>query len=179
MTKFKREKFPDKKTNTLKEYKQLFQHSTAAYLLKYEGLNVENFTKFRRDLDKLGASLKVVKNRLAKLAVQDTAYQSFDKELVEGVAVVFDTQDPLATVKLVAKAQDAYKVKLLSGIFQEDASYYDTQALLAMSKLPPKEELIAKLLFLLNAPITRFARTLNEVPSGLVRVLHQIATKEA
>ena len=180
MAKFKRDTFPSKKIDLLKNYQDLFARSNAAYLVKYEGIRVEDLTKFRKNLYQVGSSFKVVKNRLAKLAVKDTVYAPFDKELVEGTAVIFNTQDPISTIKILTKATaDFEQLKLVSGIFKEEKAYYPLNDLIKLSKLPPKEELVAQLLYLFNSPITNFARTLNEIPTRLVRTLNQIATKSA
>jgi large subunit ribosomal protein L10 len=122
--------------------------------------------------------MKVVKNTLAKIAAKDTPFECMSDAFVQTRAFVYNDKDVVASAKVLTKQAKNYeKLNLIVGtlVTNGKGKLLDVAGVEALSKLPSKEELIAKLLFVFNAPITQFVRTLNEVPASFARVLQAIA----
>ena len=162
----------------VKEYKDLFSSAITGVLVDYKGLNVEELTELRKTLFEKNSKFRVLKNSLAKIAVEGTPFENLGGHFVETRALVYSQEDVAAPAKIVSEAaKKNEKIKLISGVLVsgEKGEVLDPQGIKALGNLPSKEELIAKLLFVMNAPITNFARVLNEVPSKFVRTLQAIA----
>lgn len=141
----------------------------AAFVADYRGLTVAQMSALRREARETGVFLKVVKNNLAKRAVQDTDFACLAEHFV-GPTALAASEDPVAAAKLLDKyAKDfevlTIKVGAMGGSVLSEA---DTRAL---AKLPAREQLLATLLGTMQAPVTKFVQTLNEVPGKFVRTL--------
>jgi len=115
---------------------------------------------------------------LAKIALEGTPFEQLGEYLTETRALVYSEEDVASPAKLITKeANSNDHMKIIAGILVsgETGELLDTNGIKQLGNLPSKEELIAKLLFVLNAPITNLARTLNEVPASFVRTLQAIA----
>ncbi len=166
------------KEQLVKEYSELFSSAITGVLVDYKGLNVEELTDLRKTLYEKGSRFRVLKNSLAKIAITGTPFEDLGEHFTETRALVYSQEDVAAPSKIVTKAiKGNDKIKLIAGILVsgEKGELLDTDGVKALGNLPSQEELIAKLLFVLNAPITNFARVLNEVPSSFVRVLQAAA----
>ncbi len=127
----------------------------------------------RQELHKVSSTMKVLKNTLAKLAVEDTPFLEL-RIFCRYRALVFGQEDPVEQAKVLIKiAEENPNLKIHAGVLVDTAktSVLDEKQVEALSKLPSKEELIVKLLFLFQAPATQLVRTLNEVPAKFVRTL--------
>ena len=158
--------------NTLTEQ---FQNSKAAIVLSFNKLTVEKDQQFRNELRETGATYRVVKNTLARRAVEGTQFEEA-KEHFRGVtSVAWTSNDPVDLSKVISKyikeQQDIFEFK--TGVVEgRVVTISDVEAI---ASLPSKEELIAKLLYVLNAPAQRLATVLNAVPRNLAIVLRQVA----
>lgn len=143
----------------------------------YRGLTVEQITDIRSRLRESGARYKVVKNRFAKIALKELGKPEVSEMLVGPTAIAITGDDANAAAKaLVEFAKDA-PVELKGGIIGEDV--FDTAQMEAFSKLPGRQELLAKLLGTMNAPAQNFVCVLNAVPEKFVRTLQAVADKKA
>lgn len=142
----------------------------AAVLADYRGMTVDEMTGLRAQARDSGVYLKVVRNTLAKRAVEGTEYECLDSVLVGPTLLAFSREEPGTAARLLkdcAAQYGALEVKALSiGGELLDASQIDRVA-----KLPTREEAIALLMAVLQAPIAKLARTLGEVPGKLARTL--------
>ncbi|MCG8337736.1 MAG: 50S ribosomal protein L10 [Proteobacteria bacterium] len=162
----------------VKEYTELFSSAVTGVLVDYKGLNVEELTELRKTLFEKGSRFRVLKNSLAKIAATGTPFENLVDQFVETRALVYSKEDVAAPAKIVTDAaKKNEKIKLISGLLVsgEKGEVLDNQGVKALGNLPSKEELLTKLLFVMNAPITNFARTLNEVPAKFVRTLQAVA----
>jgi len=136
----------------------------------YRGLPVANMTKLRADARKAGVYMRVVRNTLARRAFEGTEFACMSDALVGPLLLAFSQHEPGAAAKLIRdfmKTNDKLAVKALAiGGKLLDAKQLDTVA-----KLPNKEEAIATLMAVMNAPITKFVRTLAEPHAKLVRTI--------
>jgi large subunit ribosomal protein L10 len=138
-------------------------------LAEYRGLEVGNMTELRRKARGSGVYLRVLKNTLARRAVKDTPFAKLADQMV-GPLVYGISSDPVATAKVMnefAKGNDKFVIK--AGAMPN--AVISPKEVAALASLPSREELLAKLLGTMQAPIAQFVRTLNEVPSKFVRTL--------
>jgi large subunit ribosomal protein L10 len=136
---------------------------------EYRGLDVESVTKLRKQARSQGVQLRVLKNTLARRAVTGTAFSGLSDKLV-GPLVYGFSADPVAAAKVLAAfAKDNDKLVVKAGAMPNYVM--DEKGVKALATMPSREELLAKLMATMQAPIGQFVRTLNEVPSRLVRTL--------
>lgn len=166
------------KESLVKEFNEIFTSAVAGVLVDYKGSSVAKLTSLRKILHEQNSKFRVLKNTLAKLALEGTPFEQLGEYLTETRALVYSTEDVASPAKLISKEASVNEnLKVIAGILVsgEVGELLDTQGIKQLGDLPSKEELIAKLLFVLNAPITNFVRTLNEVPGSFVRALQAIA----
>lgn len=136
---------------------------------EYRGLQVGEMTMLRTQARKSGVYLRVLKNTLVRRAVDGTPFSGLAEQMV-GPLVFGVSTDPVAAAKVLndfAKANDKFVIK--AGAMPNQVM--DVSSIKALASMPGREELLAKLLGTMQAPISQFVRTLNEVPSKFVRGL--------
>ncbi len=142
-------------------------------LIDYKGLDVQSITRLRYELRQAGASMEVVKNTLLNLASQNTGAELMADFYKGPSAIVMSSTDPVAPSKiLVDFAKDNEKLEIKSAAF--GGRLLDSDEIKALAKMPSKEELLAKLVYTLNAVPTSFVNVLAGVPRGFVNVLNGI-----
>lgn len=167
------------------EQKQAVVSEIAAQLAKAQavivaenrGLPVEAVTGLRAKARKSGLYLRVLKNTLARRAVKGTPFEKLAEQMT-GPLMYGIAQDPVAGAKVLADFAKDNELFVLKGGAMADAvmSAKDVKALATM---PSREELLAKLVGTLQAPIAKLVRTMNEVPGKFVRTLAAVqAAKE-
>lgn len=144
---------------------------------EYRGVTVEDMTRLRVNARKEGVYLRVLKNTLVRRAITDTPFAGIADQLVGPLAYGI-SQDPVAAAKVMhefAKGNEKFVVK--AGAMPNFVmSAKDVGNLASM---PSRDELLAKLLGTMQAPIAQFVRTLNEVPTKFVRGLAAVRDKQA
>jgi large subunit ribosomal protein L10 len=144
----------------------------AIVVAEYRGLEVGKMTDLRREARKSGVYLRVLKNTLARRAVSGTPFEKLAEQMI-GPLIYGISPDPVATAKVLdtfAKTND--KLVIRGGAMPN--AVISAKEVKALASMPSREELIAKLLGTMQAPIAQFARTLNEVPARFVRTLAAI-----
>ena len=142
----------------------------------YTGLTVAEMTALRGKMRAAGASFKVTKNRLTKLALQGTAYEDLSG-LFTGPTAVGVSADPVAAAKvLVEFAKTNDKLKVLGGSL--NGQTLDVEGVKALASLPSLDELRAKLLGMISTPATRIAGVLQAPAGQLARVFGAYAKKD-
>ncbi len=141
----------------------------AVIVAEYRGLNVGAVTDLRARARKSGLYLRVLKNTLARRAVKGTPFEKLSEQMV-GPLMYGISRDPVAGAKVLAAfAKDNDKFVIRGGAMPDVLmSVMDVKAL---AMLPSREELLAKLVGTLQAPIVKLVRTMNEVPGKFVRTL--------
>ena len=136
---------------------------------EYRGLEVGKITALRKQAREGGVYLRVLKNTLARRAVEGTPFAGLADKMV-GPLIYGMSTDPVAAAKVMSGfAKDNDKLVVKGGAMPNFVM--DANGVKALASMPSKEELIAKLMATMQAPIAQFVRTLNEVPGKLVRTL--------
>ncbi|MBN8554040.1 MAG: 50S ribosomal protein L10 [Deltaproteobacteria bacterium] len=165
------------KLESTNELRDNFAKANAIFTADYRGITVADITLLRFELKKSKTDLKVVKNRLALRALDQKDYGNFKSQFDYMTAVALNYGDPAAAAKSLTKfASDNDKLKL-KGAFL-DGKVISIAEVKALSKLPSKNELLAKLLGTLNAVPTGFVRVLNGVPAKWVYLLQAIKNQK-
>jgi large subunit ribosomal protein L10 len=157
---------------------QQFQNSNAALIIGFNKLTVNKDQELRNRLREIGAKYKVVKNTLATKAVEGTPFEGATEHFKGTTGVAFAETDPVQLSKTLSKiVRDngdvfSFKVGVVEG------RVVDLAQVEAIASLPSKEELIAKVLFLLNANAQRLATVINAVPRNLAVVVKQIGDQK-
>jgi large subunit ribosomal protein L10 len=143
----------------------------------YSGLTVAQMLKLRREMKKSGATVKVAKNTLVKIALAGTEISSIGS-LMKGPTILAYANDPVAAPKVaVAFAKDNDKLVILGGAMGSTA--LDVNGVRSLATMPSLDELRAKLIGLLNAPATKIAQLATAPAAKLARVVGAYANKEA
>ena len=171
----------DKKQLLYEEYSEIFNNAPICILLEMSGVNVSEVTDLRMKLREEGSLLKILKNRVAIKASAGTPFEELNENMQLTRALVYNMADPIAPAKMLMNyTKKNEKVSLIKGVFVSDnkTELLDPKSIVELGSLPSKEELVAKLLFLFNAPLTNFVRTINEIPTSFVRVLNAVAEQK-
>ena len=166
------------KEQIVQELAQRLTDTQATFLADYRGINVEQATQLRRELTQVGVEYRVVKNKLLKLAAQGTPSEGLQAYCTGPTAIALSGADPVAPAKILskfAKEIDAFELKagVLSG------KLMTVSEISALAALPSREELLAKALSSMNAPLTNFVGTMAAMPRSLVQVLNAIGQNKA
>ena len=165
------------KAESLKTLQGVFQDSGAVIIARYTGLTVAEMTNLRNLLRKEGATLKVVKNRLAKLALDGKGGDAAQALFIEQTAIAY-APDAVSAAKAAAEfAKTNDKLVLVGGIMDE--TVLDAAAVQALAKLPSLDELRGKLIGLVQAPATKVAGVVQAPASQLARLFTAYAEKNA
>lgn len=149
----------------------------SAVLVDYQGINVAQSTDLRQQSRDAGVEFVVAKNTLTKRAADEAGIEGLAKYLVGPTALAF-SEDPVASAKLMAKFADEVESFVLKGGLLEGERVLDESEVVALSKLPGREQLIAQIVGGISSPLTGFVTVLNNTIQGLVVALGQIAEQK-
>ncbi len=166
----------EKKTESAALQTQLANVSSVI-LTTFQGITVEDDTRLRRAVEAAGGKYQVVKNTLAERAGEGTPAESLLKNLKGTNSISYTYTDPVALAKVLTKvAKEVPAFKFKAGWVEGRVVSIDEIKNLA--QLPSREELISKVMFLLNAPAQRIASTLAAVPRNLAVVANEAVKAE-
>src|SRR6202007_2029302 len=141
-------------------------------LTTFQGITVEDDTKLRRAVQAAGGKYQVVKNTLAELAGSGTPAEGVLKNLKGTNSIAYTQTDPVALAKALTRiAKDVPAFQFKSGVVE--GRVISISEIKQLADMPSKEELISKIMYLLNAPAQRIARALNELPRNLAVTVNE------
>ncbi|MBK9293081.1 MAG: 50S ribosomal protein L10 [Oligoflexia bacterium] len=167
------------KQEEIKNLTDKFQRSIALFIADYKGMNVEQVTTLRKELDGLkDVEMKVVKNTLALRALETQPYSSALADSLVGTnAVIFAYGDPAAPAKTLVKyATDFEHLNIKTGVLK--GQKMDESKIKALATLPSREQLIAKVMGSLNAPAQNLVGVMAAVPRSVLNVLVAVQKKK-
>ncbi len=161
----------------VEEIVEKIKAAKSVVLVDYNKLTVAEVSELRNKCKKAGCEYKVYKNTLVRKALNELGFNQFDNDLNGPTAVTFGSDETAAAKVMVAASKD-YDGKITLKSAFVDNSYYDKNGIKALATMPSREELVAKMLGSINAPATNIVGVMNNVISGLVRVLDGIAKQK-
>ncbi len=166
------------KEGLLQNYGDGLASSPHAFVVGFEGITVRQVDDLRRRVRENGGHYKVVKNRLALRAIEGTPLQPLQEHFNGATAVAFSADDPVSLAKaLTGFAKEHPRLVFKGGLV--DGQAVDAGQIDLIASLPSREDLVTKLVFLLQSPISRLARGLGAITQQFVTALDQVAKKKA
>ena len=160
----------DAKKAIVEEVNSVAAAAPSAIAAEYIGLTVTELTELRNAAREAGVYLKVVRNTLARRALENTQFECMRDNLVGPLLLVFSNDEPGSAAKVVrnfVKSNEKLEVKLIS----LDGNLLEPSEITKLANLPSLDEARSMLLGLLSSPLTKFVRTISEPPSKFARVL--------
>lgn len=171
------QKVLEQKKVLVADLSEKLKNSCTGVIVDYKGISVADDTKLRKELREAGVTYTVVKNTLLGLAAKEAGIEGVDEVLSGTTAIALSESDYVAAARILSKyAEDHENFKLKLGFL--DGKVIPVSEVEALAKLPSREELVAKALGGLNAPITGFVGVLNANLRGLVCALNAIAEQK-
>ncbi len=168
----------ERKQTDLNALTEQLNNSKSAMIVSFSKLTVNKDQEFRNQLRGAGANYKVVKNTLARIAVKGTPYEGATDHLKGVTGIAWTDNDAVVLSKTVSKFvkdnADIYTFK--AGVVE--GKVVDLDQVTAIANLPSKEELISKLMFVINAQAQRIVTVINAVPRNLAIVVKQIGDQK-
>ena len=166
------------KKAVVEEVSAIASKAISAVVADYRGLTVNQMTQLRAQARKTGVYLRVVRNTLTRRAFQKTEFSCLSDMLVGPVFVALSMDSPSDAARLLkefTKSFDKLEIKALS----VGGKVYGADQLDMVASLPTRDEAIAKLMFVMRAPIEKFVRTLAEPHAKLVRTIAAVKDQKA
>lgn len=166
-----------KNINSVKELSVKLDKAKAIYFTDYLGLDVVSITKLRKNFVEKGVEFTVAKNTLIKLAAKEVGISGIDKFLEGPTAIAFGYDDPTSPARVIKEfLKDFDKPSVKGMIF--DGEIFTSDQFDKIANLPSKEQLLSKLVGMLNSPMSKLSSVLNSSVSGLLGRLTQLNSKK-
>ncbi len=157
--------------------KNEFANTPHAFVVQYQGIAVEKDWDLRKQAREANFNYRVVKNTLAQLAVEGTPLESLRDQFVGPTAIAYSENDPVTIAKVLSKfAKENPKFSFKAGVVEGRA--IAVSEIEAVASMPSKEELISRIMFLLNSGAQRMAIALNGVARNLTVVVNEVAKQK-
>jgi large subunit ribosomal protein L10 len=163
----------EQKKSIVADVAEIAAQAHSAIGAEYNGLTSTQMTELRAKARDGGVYLRVVKNTLARRAIEGTDFECMQEGLVGPMLLAFSIEDPGAAARVIkdfAKANQALQVRVVA----MGGKMFGPEDLERLASMPTKEQAISMLMALMKAPVEKLARTINEVPGKLVRTVAAI-----
>ena len=169
----------DQKEAIVTEVAEVAKSAFSAVAAEYSGLTVGNMTELRKSAREAGVYVRVVKNTLARRAIQGTEFECLAESLTGPLVLAFSQEDPGSAARVIKEfVKQNDKLVVRNVVIGGDL--LDASQLSVVATMPTYDEAISLLMALMKAPVEKLARTVNEVPGKLVRTVAAIRdAKEA
>ncbi|MCF6767364.1 50S ribosomal protein L10 [Thiotrichales bacterium 19S11-10] len=159
------------------EVSEIASTALSAAVADYRGLTVTQMNELRAQARENKVYLKVVKNTLAKRAIEGTEFACMGETLKGPMVLAFSLEEPGASARLIREFVKKNKELEVKGLAM-GGELFGEEKLETFAKLPTREEALASLCRVMMAPVTQFVRTLNEPTAQMVRVMAQVGDKK-
>lgn len=152
------------------EVNETASKALSAVMADYRGVSVDDMTSLRKQAREAGVHVRVIRNTLARRAMEGTEFECMTEALLGPNIIAFSLEDPGAGARVFkdfAKENDDFEIKALS----VGGKLLPADQIDALAKLPTRDEALAMLMAVMQAPITKLTRTLNDVPGKVTRVV--------
>lgn len=152
------------------EVNEVASGALSVVLADYHGVDANDLTGLRKSARESGVYLRVVRNTLAKRAVEGTEFECLKDVLVGPTVLAFSLEDPGAAARLLkdfAKEKKAFEIKALA----VGGELLGADQIDRLAKMPTRDQALAMLAAVTLAPVTKLARTLNDIPGRVTRVV--------
>ncbi|MDD3498414.1 MAG: 50S ribosomal protein L10 [Candidatus Moranbacteria bacterium] len=168
----------NQKEEIVKNLSEEIKNSKSVVFSDYRGLKASEINALKKELKKEGTNLMVIKKSLIDLSLKKAKIDSSVKGMEGQMAITISSEDEVVPAKILSKfSKTNENLKILGGMLGKDIM--TVEEVMALAKLPGKEELLAKIVGSLNAPISGFVNVLSGNTRGLVNVLKAIQEKKA
>ncbi|HET9529230.1 MAG TPA: 50S ribosomal protein L10 [Blastocatellia bacterium] len=165
------------KENDIEELQRDFQESPNALLLSFQGIKVADDERLRRELRQANLSYRVVKNTLAIRAAKGTPMEQVADQFTGATAVALSVNDPVTMAKVLSKwAKESPVISFKAGLVE--GRVIDVRDVDALANMPSKEELVSKIMFLINSGAQRLAVATAGVARNLTVVIDQVRAQK-
>ena len=167
----------EQKAEAISEFSEGIGSAQNAFVLDFKGITVPQVTELRKQVRETGSEYVVIKNTLALIAVKDTPLQKLTGTFSGMTAIAYNTTDPVALAKVLTKfAKDVPSVQFKGALLA--GQVVAASEIQNIANLPSREELLSKLLYLMQHPIRGLAVVLNGTIRNFAVVLDQIAKQK-
>jgi len=165
------------KQKILEDLKEKIAKQKAVVFFDFTGLKVKDLSSLRKKIKAAGSEIKIAKKTLFGLAFKEAGFALDSKKLKGETALVFGYKDEISPAKIVYQfSLENPNLKILGGLI-ESQKLLDAEQIIELAQLPSKEELLAKLVGVLSAPVSNLVYALNYNLRGLVYVLSRIKSE--
>jgi len=171
----------EQKKKIVEEVKENLEKQKAIVFVNFAGLKFSDLVNLRKKLKEIGAKFVVVKKTLAQIAFKEKNLDFPKDKLGNEIALIFGFEDEIAPVKTAYQfSQERDKLKLVGGYISDgnNCEFITADDIIALAQLPSKQELFAKLVGTLSAPISGFVTVQRQIIKGLMYALGAIAEKQ-
>lgn len=152
----------EQKQVVVNEIKEKLNGASSIALVDYRGLTVEQDTVLRRKLREANVEYRVYKNSMMTFAVEGTEFEPITKHLAGPSAIAISYEDPTSGPRIIAEVlKKNPKLEFKGGVVE--GHYYDEAGMNAIGAIPPREELLSRLLGSFKSPMASFARVVNQI----------------
>ncbi len=168
----------NERTEAIATLEKEFSGATGIYMTDFTNINVAKITKFRADISQTGGKYLVVKNTLARIALERCGFESLVPYLNGPVGVVITRDDAISPAKVIKEFKKKNKNLLPITIAYVDGSLFNADEASRLADLPSREVLLSQLLSCLSAPMTKLAGSLNGIFSKLLGTLEAVKNQK-
>ncbi len=154
----------EQKIDIVKETTERFKKASGIYFTNYSGIDVQTITNLRKSFRQNQVEYVVTKNTLTKIAAKEAGYEGLFDEILNGqIGIAYSEEDPTAPARVIKdfKKENEDSLEVLGLLFEGEL--YPSEKYKELAKLPSKEQSLAKLMGMLNQPLTKLAYTLNQM----------------
>ena len=170
---------PNKKNiEQVKELSESFSRAKAIYFTEYHGLNVGDITKLRSEFFKADVEFKVAKNTLIKLAAEENKIAGLEEILKGSTALAIAYEEPVSPAKVIKEFTKENELPSVKGILF-DGEIMPGEDFKRLANLPSKEELLSKLVSMLNNPLQKLVSTLNAPLQNVAGALNNLKEQKS